>query len=370
MAKTFDGPYNYTYAEAMKIGIITVHRAYNYGSVLQCYALQEYLLSQGCDVKIIDYRQPWTEAVYKVFSWCYIWHFIKLRDFRAIIDYVRKYKIRKVVLAQQKKIFQAFAKKFKLSKPCRYRVPSDFDVYLVGSDQLWTHQCVGGEDDFYLGNFKHSTSSRVVGFSLSVSIPSLHQFGAEKLKKIIGNFDKLSLREAGVATLIHKLTRTKLPITIDPTMLCEVDFWENMVNHSWKERNFIAIYQARPVVGDADYLKKKALQLAQQMDCEVIDLRTMEYTVEDFISIIKYAKCVLTTSYHAVVFSVLMQTPCYAIKLNDGLDVRYVDLLTALGLEKQLVEKDFVPIPLRTDFSGVAERIDTYKQSSVEFLKL
>ena len=45
----------------MKIGIITVHRAYNYGSVLQCYALQEYLKSLGHDVWVIDYRQQWTD---------------------------------------------------------------------------------------------------------------------------------------------------------------------------------------------------------------------------------------------------------------------------------------------------------------------
>ena len=58
----------------MKVGIITVHRAYNYGSVLQCYSLQEYLKSLGHDVWVIDYRQKWTEAVYKPFSLYYIWH--------------------------------------------------------------------------------------------------------------------------------------------------------------------------------------------------------------------------------------------------------------------------------------------------------
>lgn len=51
----------------MKIGIITVHRAYNYGSVLQCFALQEYLKSLGHDVWVIDYRQKWTEATYGSF---------------------------------------------------------------------------------------------------------------------------------------------------------------------------------------------------------------------------------------------------------------------------------------------------------------
>lgn len=352
----------------MKIGIITVHRAYNYGSVLQCYALQEYLKSQGYDVQIIDYRQRWTEAVYQVFSWYYIWHFIKLRDYRAIIDYVRKYKIRKIIINQQKNIFHTFFKKFELTKPCHYRVPAGFDIYLIGSDQLWTHQCVGGEDKFYLGNFKHSSHSKVVGYSLSASIPSLHRFGGEKLTSIIRNFDKLSVREKGNAELIAQLTGIQLPITIDPTLLVDVDMWNSMVNHSWKDRNFITIYQARPVVGDADYLKKKALELSGQLGCDIIDLRSMEYSVEDFISIIKYARYVLTTSYHAVVFSILMETPCYAVKLNDGFDVRYVDLLTDLGLESELVDMDFKPMYRNISFEGIKERIKQYRVASVKFL--
>lgn len=353
----------------MKIGIITVHRAYNYGSVLQCYALQEYLKSLGHDTWVIDYRQQWTEAVYSVFSMHYIWHFIKLRDFRAIIDYVRKYKQRKTVINQQKNIFQTFTERFNLTKPCTRRVPKDFDIYLIGSDQLWTHQCVGGEDKFYLGKFKHPKGSKIIGYSLSSSTTSLHKFGGERLKSIIANFDKLSVREHGNSELIKALTGVSLPITIDPTLLVNVDFWESMVNHSWKDKNFIAIYQARPVVGDADYLKHKALELSESLNCEVIDLRTMQYSVEDFISIIKYAKYVLTTSYHAAVFSVLMETPCYAIKLNDGFDVRYVDLLTELGLESELVNMDFRPETININFEGVKERIRKYKDSSIKFLR-
>ena len=87
-------------------------------------------------------------------------------------------------------------------------------------------------------------------------------------------------------------------------------------------------------------------------------------------SIIKYAKCVLTTSYHATVFSVLMETPCYAVKLGDGFDVRYVDLLTDLDLETELVDKNFDPVPLSVDFSGLKEKICAYRKFSVEYLCL
>ena len=39
----------------MKIGILTYHRAHNYGAMLQAYALLSYLRNNGHDVEIIDY---------------------------------------------------------------------------------------------------------------------------------------------------------------------------------------------------------------------------------------------------------------------------------------------------------------------------
>ena len=38
-----------------KVGIITLHRVVNYGSVLQTYALQEKIKDLGYEVEIIDY---------------------------------------------------------------------------------------------------------------------------------------------------------------------------------------------------------------------------------------------------------------------------------------------------------------------------
>ena len=40
----------------MKIGTITFHCAYNFGSALQTYALKKYLTDLGHDVHVIDYR--------------------------------------------------------------------------------------------------------------------------------------------------------------------------------------------------------------------------------------------------------------------------------------------------------------------------
>ena len=52
----------------MKIGILTFHRAHNYGAVLQAYALQEYLYSLNQKVEFIDYKNRKLLEVYRWFN--------------------------------------------------------------------------------------------------------------------------------------------------------------------------------------------------------------------------------------------------------------------------------------------------------------
>lgn len=356
----------------MKIGIITVHRAYNYGSVLQCYALQEYLKRLGHDVWIIDYRQKWTEAVYKPFSLYYIWNFVKRHDIHAIIGYWRARKERKHNCDIANKIFSSFcSKNLHLTISCRHRIPQNFDVYIIGSDQLWSYQCVGGEDKIYLGQFKRPKNSKLIGYAISSSTNSLYKMGGDKLKYVLANFDKISLREKSNSKIVEQLTGISLPVAIDPTLLTNKDIWSSMINaEKWSKRNYIVTYQARSVAGNPTYLYDKASIMAlQEPGTEIVDLSSMTYSVEDFISAIRYAKCVLTTSFHAVVFSLLMETQCYAVCLRDGLDVRYVDLLMNIGLEKELVDLDFIPKFLEIDFAIVKKKLAAYREQSQNFLE-
>ena len=48
----------------MKIGILTFHRAHNYGAVLQAYALVTYLRSIGHEAEIVDYRPESIESAH------------------------------------------------------------------------------------------------------------------------------------------------------------------------------------------------------------------------------------------------------------------------------------------------------------------
>ena len=48
----------------MRIGIITFHAAFNYGSMLQAYALQTFLEKKGHQVEIINFRPEIQKKTY------------------------------------------------------------------------------------------------------------------------------------------------------------------------------------------------------------------------------------------------------------------------------------------------------------------
>lgn len=51
-----------------RIGIITFHRAYNYGSALQAYALNKYLRECGFIAETIDFTTTKQKNLYRIFE--------------------------------------------------------------------------------------------------------------------------------------------------------------------------------------------------------------------------------------------------------------------------------------------------------------
>ena len=85
-----------------KVGVLTFHRAENYGSVLQAYALQKYLTDKlGIENELIDYIPSGQEEFYKLF--------VPITNIRNLIGNIlklsiaNKYKKRKSKIKKHKK---------------------------------------------------------------------------------------------------------------------------------------------------------------------------------------------------------------------------------------------------------------------------
>ena len=359
----------------MKVGILTFHRAYNYGAVLQCYALQQFCLAEGAHVCVINYKQNWIDSCFKVFSW-QLFSSIVFKP-RRVYGYLKTLSYRSHVMPIRKKFFTSFVcnninvtsvvEKFS-------DIPQNFDLYIIGSDQLWAKQCLGNRfDSVYLGCFSHSKESKVIGYAISTNLVSIDDLQEKQLlEDSLDNFDAISFREKTIADHIAKISSRKVPmVCVDPTLLLAANDWDNLINQSWESKNYVAVYQVRGNMQQQKFVLDTAYRVSKQIgnDCEIIDLSSMNYSVEDFVSIIKYASFVVTSSFHATVFSIIFKTSFKAVLLDDGLDERYVNLIDSLRLSDVTCHVGEAVSYRYTDYTNVDEYLTKLKQPSANFIK-
>lgn len=349
----------------MRIGLLTFHRALNYGAVLQCYALQQELRRHGHQVEVIDYRQPTVEAAYKPVKWS--WLIKKILLPWRLPPYLRQV----ATLRRGKRMFAQFRDRYiTVTAPCgRGDVPADFDAYVIGSDQLWGRHITGDLDPVYFGEFSRRAGSRLVGYAVSGTVTTMRELGAE-LQGRVDRFDAFSFREKALAEGVTAPDGSPLPITLDPTLLADPSVWDPMIDPAWADRApYVVLYEVRRPANDPGALRRHAETLARSMGWPLVDLSANDLDASSFVSALKHAGCVVTSSFHATAFSLIFRRPFYTYMLHDGKDSRYVDLLTAIGLGQALVELDHKPAAVpEYDFEAAGAALDTMRKRSLSFL--
>ena len=101
----------------------------------------------------------------------------------------------------------------------------------------------------------------------------------------------------------------------------------------------------------------------------MIDLSTREYDVDDFVSAIANAKYVVTTSFHATVFSLIFHRQFAAYLLHDGHDSRYEDLLRKLDCEEFIYEVTEKPkLYQQIDWDKIKVNLNRIRKQSLDYL--
>lgn len=347
----------------MKIGILTFHNADNCGAVLQCYALQKFLQNMGQDVDVIDYRNSYIEELYST-------NFNIIKLVKQIYKYGPFYCLSGKENRRKLK-FNDFRERFlKLSPRCK-TIPCNYDAYIIGSDQMWSVGCTGKVDNVYFGNFNRPYNTKLIGYAISSSCDFVQYLSIAEVKDCFSKFNAISFRETKVSDLINCITNVCAPVTIDPTLLLDSKDWDNMLDNQWENRNYVVTYQVRrPSRPNSNRIDIIARNYANQFNYEVVELYGNDWGPIDFVSAIKYAKCVFSSSFHATVFSVIFGTPFYSFVLHDGSDYRYVNLLKSLDLIdhlKQLEDDINECLPIDIDKRDVA--LDNLRKFSIDFLE-
>ena len=352
-----------------RVGIITYHRANNFGAVLQCYALQEMLKRLDFNVKVIDYRQPFTELIYNPIRW----DIMKkgLTNPRLLVGYLFKVF---PILYKRTQVYNSFRSRFlQCSRPIKSgrEMPQCFDVYLIGSDQMWSlHPTNNVIEPVYFGEFTVPKGSSIQGYAISSNIESLRTIGKEYLTGSVKRFKRLSFREETVRDEVYQMTDMHGEVVVDPTLLLNAEDWNRLTTYNLIGEPYLLTYFLSNNT-DNEAFRTKVSVFAKQNNLKVVDMFDLAYSPIAFLNAIKYASVVFTTSFHATAFSIILKKKFYAFRSANGRDIRYINLLHNLGLDSCIVSTgDIGSLSLEDiNYAHTDLLLDALRQHSIQYLK-
>lgn len=377
----------------------------NYGTKLQSYALARAIKSLGlAGPEVINLQGSWhgkTVRISRKKQLLDVLKTYKLKSFKKIIDFVRwNYEFKVIrqngdsfVASNSRKdaLFLEFDKLIPYSKrtysleDVRGGQLSDYDLFLVGSDQVWNAPRVGCLD-VYMCDFLHKKRSGL-SYAASFAINSIPEHLKADYTKYIENMDTLLVREERGVELCRELGREDAKHVLDPTLLLEGKDYEELTTRPTAlvgEGDYVLVYS----LTSSMKIYREASKLAKRNNCKMVMLKRvpcpplassfkdaidlLEVGPAEFISLIKYAKCVVTGSYHALMFSLLMHTNFY-IYMDDASaeNSRLLSSLAMFGLEKQLhYETSSLPKTLpQIDFEVVEPIMKAKREASLKLLR-
>lgn len=362
----------------MKIGILTFHYAYNYGAVLQCYALQEALKEMGHEVSVIDYRQYDIANAYKLFRK----KKILSKNPLLLVKNICKETVLSPFKLKRKRSFEEFIKQnLNLTRRVSYdEIPDDFDVYIVGSDQIWNPKILGGKlDKAYLADFAFARDGKIlIAYAASSGPGKFNEQALAQLKETAERLDAVSVREENLWKTIDPLTQKKVEIVVDPTLLVNRNVWNKFVGQRLVQEKYILVYQ---VVNHPETLLT-AKKLSRELGVKVIEIGAITRTkIKDiftkrladspavFLNLIKHAECMVTTSFHGTAISAIFNTPFYTIDINRKNDDRCANLLELLGQRNRFITSKFNENFTPVDFTKTNKILERIKTKSTLFLE-
>lgn len=357
----------------MKIGILTFHRAINFGAVLQCYALYRTLSDMGHDVEVIDYRPAYIEKYRKPLYWNDFKKQGFLSKIKALLMLPITYKNKK----KSASVFDSFLNQhIKTTQVVKnvLDLPS-FDVIFFGSDQIWNPRICEGFDPLYYGQFPKG-KTKLVSYAASLGTPQvLTKEQWDKIFPLMKSFDAISVRESKLAEYLQN-GGIKAKTVLDPTLLASKEIFERIVEKP-QITGYVLLYMLEPdgnAITFANRIAKhRNLKLMRIRARRSPKMKKSNYddvvpnSVGEFLGYFKYADYVVNVSFHGTAFSVIFNKNFYTLKSRNY--ERAYGLLKSLGLLDRFVSpNDDVGGGNDIDYLNAIECLEKMRKASQEFL--
>jgi len=382
----------------MRVGILTIYKLNNYGSVLQAYALQSTVNKLGFRGEIIDYsiHHPTSSMLLG-----YAIHTCReqglCRSVASALNYGFDLFWQRIVNLTRRDshcipvpyIFDEFRDRYLMLSQESYspevlrQTPPDYDIYISGSDNIWLLNNASGISDggarFYLDFVPED--KKTISYAPSMGDPIVSDKHLPRLKSLLENIDSLSVRESSTAEFFGQITGRTVTTVCDPTLLLSRDNWDLLLEEKASppsEKPYLLVYVAHPLDLDSPEFQFSQY-ISQKLGLEVVNigyhfnegnLVYSNITIPEFLMYFKNASLVVTNTFHGTVFSIIYRKGFYAFKPRAG-PTRIRDLLSTVGLSERFVQSDLEAQVLspEIDYRDVEDKIQKFRSESLLWLK-
>lgn len=353
----------------MKVGIITFHRALNYGAVLQAYALQQYLNDIGIENEIIDYRCEYIEEFYKP---------VKASPLRELKTYIRELLFFPYNTKKRKK-FESFVKEYIKTSETIYTqdklrdINDKYDFFITGSDQVWNSRWSGFDKAYFLD---FTENDKKASYAASFGFDKIPENEVDEYRRLLSGFQYISVRENTGLQIINQLLQRNAELSLDPTCLIGKDKWKSIAVKP-NESGYVLLYTLDKSEQLVSFAKEKAKELKAKIVCISDALKKAEdfeykgfLSPSEFIGLFENAGYVVTNSFHGLMFSVIFEKHfCLQYQLSKGApNSRLADFVHDFGLEN-CVYQDSSAFTGKSNYAQVSAMMSEKKKKTEEYFE-
>lgn len=343
----------------MRVGILTFHRAHNYGAMLQAYGLKKTCEKLGADTSVIDYAPEYIDKQYRYFKFT--------GNIRRIL--LNIYNLRGN--CAKKKFFEAFKNNFMNLRP--FETNEKFDIILYGSDQIWNPNIKNGFDKVYFG-YHNIPVVQNVAYAASIGKSQFSKDELKQFSKIAQKLDRISVREETARDILQSVVKKKIEVVLDPTLLLSAEEWTDIAMEPNISGAYILVYEVNIIPQTMEI----AISLSKKLDIPIVEITYNKTKLHykhrvlnnvgprEFIGLFKNASYIITSSFHGTAFSIIFRKNFYTV-VHRAYGSRMQDLLNKIGLADRMVEK----LPERVceiDYLHPAEMLNKEREKSLNFL--
>lgn len=381
----------------MKIGILTQRLHFNYGGLLQNYALQQVLKRAGYEVYTLDWAVGKRNLIWYVrVGGLFIAHFLMPSRFEKPNIYRLNKDEDNAINANIYDFINRYISRTKIVKcSADFKIISDsegFNAFIVGSDQCWRPQFNRFQDQMFLNFVKERNDIIRIAYAASFGTSDWEYTPemTQRCRSLAALFNLITVREDTGVSLCKKHLGVEAVHVLDPTMLLTKQDYVDLIKENNEPVSSGNLYY---YFLDPSEIKMKAIsQIEKDRGYKAFsiiprynsDHRTKENIkhnleqciyprVTSWLRAFLDAELVIVDSFHGMVFSIIFNKPFWVIGNEYRGMARFKSLLKIFNLEDRLISiSDFSSIDLLTpiNWEYVNNTLDQWRQRSKKLLLL